>query len=73
MKKNLLLAGVLLGLAIVIIPFAYFLHSVLKGNLRFFEILAHGKYLIPAIFVGGLTMVICIHKIPQKNQKNERG
>ncbi len=76
MKKKLLYAGVLLGLAIAMVPFGYFIYCVLSENLRFSEILGHGKYVVPMLLGGGILMVLCIHMMSGKkpiNENEERG
>ena len=71
MKKKLLIAGTLIGLAIVMLPFMYFLNCVLSGDLRSSEIFSHGKYLVPSLLGGGLIMVFCIHGITGKKPRKK--
>lgn len=72
MKKKLHVAGALVGLAIAMIPFMYFLYCLLGEDLKFSEILGHGKYVVPTLLGGGVLLVFCVHKITSKKPKTKK-
>lgn len=61
--KRLLLGGVLLGLAIAMVPFMYFLYHALDGKWSLSEILKYGKYVALSMVAGMALMLFCAHKI----------